>query len=875
MRRLLLFIATSVLSIPVLANHITGGEIYYTYTGQDASGNHQYHITLKLYRDHFSSGAPLDAAAAIAVFNTASGAMVWSGNVTMTSQVRLILGSPGPCVNNAPVVDYDVGYYEFDITLPGIGPGYTVTYQRCCRIAGINNLSSSSNVGATYTAIIPGNASLANAPVNNSARFTGSDTVIVCAGYPFTYSFAALDPDPTDQLTYSFCNAYIGGGQGQGSGPNSAAPNPPAGPPYASVPYAAPYNGSSPLQSAVSINSTTGLITGIAPPLGIYVVTVCVNEIRNGVVIATQRKDLQIKAGDCDVASATLNPQYITCDGFTMSFANLNTSPLINSHFWDFGDPVSGINNTSTSPTPTHTFSAAGDYTIKLVTNRGQECSDSTTAIVKVWPGFFPGFTSTGICLVNPVLFNDATTTNYGVVDSWTWDFGETAVTNDVSQLQNPSWTYGSIGPKDVRLIVTNSKGCIDTLIQTINIIDRPPITLAFRDTLICVPDAVQLQAGGTGNFSWTPLTNIVNPNTGTPTVNPTTTTWYHVQLDEQGCINTDSVRVRVVTFVTLNEMNDTTICATDAVQLTISSDGLQYQWTPASALNDPTIQNPVAIAGNTTTYTVTASIGSCTASKTINVIAVPYPLANAGPDTIICYNHPAYLSGSHDGISFTWSPAGSMLNANTLTPVAYPPRTTEYVLSSFDNRGCPKPGRDTVLVTVMPKINPSAGNDTLVVVGQPVQLNAEGGVRYEWIPATGLNNAFIKNPVGTYAAEIDSIRYTVLVYDNIDCVDSAFVKVTVFKTNPYVFVPTGFTPNGDGRNDVIKPIAVGVKQIRYFAIYNRWGQLLFRTSINGHGWDGTIAGTPQGSNVYVWMVSAIDYLDKPIFLKGTTTLIR
>ena len=139
----------------------------------------------------------------------------------------------------------------------------------------------------------------------------------------------------------------------------------------------------------------------------------------------------------------------------------------------------------------------------------------------------------------------------------------------------------------------------------------------------------------------------------------------------------------------------------------------------------------------------------------------------------------------------------------------------------------------------------------------------------------TGLNNPPIKNPVGIYGAEIDSVRYTVLIFDDAGCLDSAHVTVKVFKTNPYVFVPTAFTPNGDGLNDDVKPIAVGVKQIRYFSIYNRWGQLVFRTSVNGKGWNGTIQGKPQGSNVYVWMVSAVDYLDKPIFLKGTVTLIR
>ena len=162
-----------------------------------------------------------------------------------------------------------------------------------------------------------------------------------------------------------------------------------------------------------------------------------------------------------------------------------------------------------------------------------------------------------------------------------------------------------------------------------------------------------------------------------------------------------------------------------------------------------------------------------------------------------------------------------------------------------------------------------------MVIVNQPLQLDAEGGTRYQWIPSAGLNNPLIKNPVGIYGPELDSIRYTVLVFNAAGCVDSAHVTVKIFKTNPYVFVPTAFTPNGDGLNDLVMPVAVGIKQINYFSVYNRWGQLVFKTSINGKGWDGTIAGVPQGSNVFVWMVSAVDYLDRSIFLKGTFTLIR
>jgi gliding motility-associated-like protein len=554
-------------------------------------------------------------------------------------------------------------------------------------------------------------------------------------------------------------------------------------------------------------------------------------------------------------------------------------NPLINTFYWEFGDPTTGIDNTSNIQNPSHLFSVPGDYEVKLVTNRNQECSDSATAIVGVWPGFTADFAQNGVCITNPVLFNDLSQTAFGVVDSWNWEFDDAGSSSDFSNIKNPSWSYTSTGTKNVKLTVTNSKGCTDTITKPVLVIDKPVITLAFRDTLICVPDPVTLQASGTGNFSWTPTTNMVNVSSATPTVNPTTTTTYTVSLDLQGCVNTDQVRVRVVDHVTLTKMPDTLICQTDQAQLRINSDGLRYQWTPTADVNDPTIQDPIAISGNSQAYTVIASIGSCTATATINVNAAPYPVVNAGPDTTICYSSFATLHGTHNGASFTWTPTSTLVGANTLTPTAHPPRDGihQYVLTSLHAgpNSCPKAKRDTVAVTVLPKIYPFAGNDTMVIVNQPLQFNATGGESYEWSPVTGLSDPMIADPVGRYGAETDSITYLVKVYNAARCFETAKVKVIVFKTNPYVFVPNAFTPNGDGLNDEIRPIAVGVKQIHYFRIFNRWGQLLFTTTQNGKGWDGKIGGMPQGSNVFVWMVSATDYLDKPIFLKGTVTLIR
>ena len=145
MKRILVLISASILiSLSCYANHITGGEMYYTLVSQNGN-DFTYHVVLKLYRDCNSSGAQLDLNASIAIYNKSNGSPVWSTGVPRSQVVTLNLGSPSPCITNPPIVCYQVGYYEFDVTLPGIAAGYTIAYQRCCRIAGINNLSGSSS----------------------------------------------------------------------------------------------------------------------------------------------------------------------------------------------------------------------------------------------------------------------------------------------------------------------------------------------------------------------------------------------------------------------------------------------------------------------------------------------------------------------------------------------------------------------------------------------------------------------------------------------------------------------------------------------------------------------------------------------------------
>jgi gliding motility-associated-like protein len=870
MNRLLFTVLLLFFAFTGFARHLKGGFFTYTYLGQTTS-TIQYRITLTVYMDCDAIGQQIDPNINFTFYDAATNSFIRNENVKLSSQYDLSKNTDERCISgDQAVCYYKIVVYDLaTVTLPLSTTGYTVSYQRCCRIEGINNIDNSGQVGNTYSITIPGTASAQNAEKNSSAQFLINDTIVVCGNSEFKYPFVATDPDG-DILQYEFCSAWAGGTA------NEPAPVTASMPPYPAVPYNG-YFGDAPLGTQVTINSSTGLISGVAPALpGEYVVTVCVSEFRGNTLIATTRKELHLRVGNCVPIKASLNPSYISCDGFTLTLQNKATSSEIQNYFWDFG--VTSLDaDTTNTPIATYTYADTGVYTVKLVVNRGLACTDSTTALAKVFPGFFPDFTVAGSCFNKPIQFTDNTNTQYGVVDSWSWDFGKSNTLADTSHNQNPTYVFNEIGNYDTRLIVTNSKGCVDTISKPVTIIDRPIITLGFKDTLICSGDALQLQASGRGIYSWSPSgSDITNENTATPTVTPTATKKYYVMLDDDGCINHDSVQVRVVDFVTVKARGDTTICATDDVQLNAVSDGLRFQWDQAGTLNNPNIINPIATpVTTTTTYTLTATIGHCVATDQVIVKTVAYPTANAGADTVICYGTTAQLNGSMVGSSFTWSPPVSLTNQNTLSPLANPSGTTSYILTVRDTLGCPKPTTDVVLVTVLPKIRAFAGADTAVVVGQPLHFQATGGVKYLWSPATWLNKTDVPDPIAVYDEGVENITYKVDVFNEANCVDSAFVSVKIFKTIPQVFVPTAFSPNGDAKNDVFRPIAVGISRIEYFRVFNRWGQLVFHTTVNGQGWDGRIGGKEQSTGTFVWLVKGVDYTGKSFFAKGTVTLIK
>ena len=867
-RFILLLFCLELVVLTGYAKHIKGGEIHYTYLGPSATTPNadRYEIRLRLFISCQSTLGQLESSVVLGVYRSSDNRLVNDLTAQLSYSKTITLQRPNPCIVNPSTVCYWIREFTAQIELPRDPSGYMVIFQRCCRIDGIRNLNPSFNVGASYFCQIQGTNTIGVNGINSNPDFGIKDTVLICQGKKFKLDYSATDADG-DSLSYEFAPGYYGGDTS-----NAIVTNPPPPSSWVQLRYSGGFSGIQPLGRNVTINRRTGIISGVAPGAGDYVVCVLVREYRAGIMISVHRKDFILHIDDrCDFPTADLNPNYISCNGFDFTFHNeANNSPLIHSFYWDFG--VAGsTTDTSTQARPTFSFPDTGIYTVKFYVNKDENCTDSATTQMSVFPGFFPGFSSLGTCVLNPVMFTDTTKTKYGRVSSWSWNFGDETSSADTSGLKNPSWKYSDTGTKNVTFIVANSKGCLDTVVQSVHMTDKPPIYFPFRDTLICNIDTLQLHAKGFGNFTWTPSANMINPNTPDPFVHPQSTTYYTATLDQSGCVNHDSVRVRVVDHVILNAGNDSTICLGDTITFHPSGDGLYFSWSPAATLDDPALKNAHATPTGSTTYQVVASIGKCFSTGSFNINTIPYPISKAGNDTFICYQDTAQIQATARGMRYNWVPATDLSNPDILNPLAYPLQTTVYQLQVFDTLGCPKPGISQVVVNVYPQILAFAGNDTSVVVGQPLKLHGSGAPSFLWSPNFALDRNDIPDPTAVLS---QNQTYVMMAFTEAGCFEYDTINIKVFTTQPDIFVPNAFTPNGSS-NTIFRPIAVGISSLAYFRVYNRSGMLVFSTSQLGKGWDGTVNGKPQDTGGYVWMVQGTDYTGKLVTKKGTMVLVR
>jgi gliding motility-associated-like protein len=195
---------------------------------------------------------------------------------------------------------------------------------------------------------------------------------------------------------------------------------------------------------------------------------------------------------------------------------------------------------------------------------------------------------------------------------------------------------------------------------------------------------------------------------------------------------------------------------------------------------------------------------------------------------------------------------------------------TYPIVLIAKNPKGCSDTARRDVFVE---SFTPFAGKDTIIVKGETINFNAQGGGQYTWTPPTYLSDPNIGNPAGFFP-DTGRFQYAVHIVSPFGCIGDDTINVWVVGQSS-VFVPTAFSPNNDGRNDLLKPFGIGYRNINYFRVFNRWGEQVFYTTQFNEGWDGNYRSTPQEIGSYYWVLSMINRFGKEEIVKGDSALIR
>lgn len=347
------------------------------------------------------------------------------------------------------------------------------------------------------------------------------------------------------------------------------------------------------------------------------------------------------------------------------------------------------------------------------------------------------------------------------------------------------------------------------------------------------------------------------------------------VPYDGYGCIDTLYARLLDTLTVKANAGKDNISCNNNPVQIGANpKSGLVYSWSPTAGLNNSFIANPYANPAITTSYYLTtSSIGGGCAN--IDTVIVRSSILDS---SMQLKGKAFYCEGYGDSsiLKVAFADSIQWFKNDVAIPGA---NQTEYKATKtgfyhailFSQDGCS-------IITSKQEIlidKAKAGITyplQYAVIDLPLPLQArQFGSTAIWSPGTYLNNPESYTPV--FKGTNDQL-YTIEIKTNSGCVttDRQIIKIV---PRIEIYVPTAFTPNNDGLNDFLHPSLMGIKELSYFRIFNRWGQLLFETKNELPGWDGKINGQLQSTQVFVWMAEGIG-LDNNVYRrKGTVTLVR
>jgi gliding motility-associated-like protein len=462
------------------------------------------------------------------------------------------------------------------------------------------------------------------------------------------------------------------------------------------------------------------------------------------------------------------------------------------------------------------------------------------------------------------------------------WDFGDGITADNINY---PAHVYEKPGKYIITLYVYGPGGLTGTYLDSITI-QQPTASLKVDKKLGCIGLVSTLKGTikSATSFTWdfgdgTLLSNkdtIVSHQYNIPGIYQPAL----VLIDTNGCNSfvslNESITIRKNPVITITPVAPL-ICRGQSVVLTANG-GITYTWSPSKGLSNTGIAAPNASPDSNTLYrlTVKDDIG-CSNKDSLLVTVVQKQKVKVSADTAICLGKTTQLIASGAAV-YNWiNITTGLSNTSIPNPVTGPVVNTTFTVTGSDVYKCfSDTARITVLVLPLPTVTIPPVQD--ILLGSPVPLLSNytnDVVQWTWSPSDYLSCTNCPAPVSTPLA---AITYHLLVKNNVGCTATAEVTLKLQCQESRVFIPSAFSPNNDGNNDLFS--IKGISIVKHMIVFNRWGKPVYErsnyiASDRNNGWDGTYKGDLLPAGAYTYFAEMDCPSGGSFVKKGTVMLIR
>lgn len=869
-----------VFTVKLSASHLMGGNIGYEYMGLQPSGKYRYKVTLTTYVDCSPSSEIPYAEYPIKIG-------VYGNNLLSPNSDKPVIDSlllyvddttvytpflPPGCIigaNSCIIQARYSGYIDLDPSTNG----YFLFYERCCRNTAIINLNLVPNGSDGFLSYIP-----PTNIVNSTPNFLYPPIPFMCVNDSITIFNTADDPDG-DSLVYTFTTPFSGYGGTWNPLPN--LPVPFLTWPVPPVDYIPGFSATQPFGSYGSaiINSSNGVAEYFSLLQGTFVVCVKVDEYRNGVLISTTFRDLQLLFNVCPNNYPpnlvdNLQRNYTITQGDTLCFPISFLDPENDSVYieanGDIFDPlivdtpatffITDVDSNQATgnfcwTSPCSLDTGTYEFFIKSSDNGCPPKDKYEFYTIRVIPPDSPNLlgADTACKETDSVLY-------WMVVDDhfqYNWTITGGSIVQNYGDSVVVNWD--SLNTGEVYVDVFTVTGCYissDSLMVTL--IDVPSLFAMPEDT-VCALDTLLLTATGSVNYYWYPESELIIPVQGDAQAIISESGWFYVAgLPGELCPPSDSVYITAFDLPDVEATtSDSNICKGDTIQL-FSSGAFTYHWTPTNSVLEPDSANTEAIPLLSQAYIVIGTdTNLCHHSDTVFISVNPGPTINVNGDVNVCWGDTAFFTVS-GGVSYQWSPNAYIYPDTGDAVIVLIQISSPVNLNVTDSLGCKTDTVFTLTVNNLP--TPSFTYDTLDIACEGswmkftnTTLDAD---QYVWNFGNG-NQSTDFSPQALYPFG-NSYYLSFTAYNSFGCyttINDTISTDSLIQLVGFNHVNV-FTPDNNGTNDVLDfSLPQEFLECTKVYVFDRWGLPMFESDQSNFSWDGKMKGKMVPEGVYYWII--------------------